>query len=144
MSRRDSLAFGLITLGFVAGLALTGLGLLRTFQAVRERAAGGTFEGIYQYAFETSAFYPGADACRPATWVTAFWLGAGPGSGFFERLNGMVRDAPPEWRYADGVIVQARFTGSLSPPGQYGHLGQYAREVTVERLLDMSFPAACP
>lgn len=132
-----------LTALLLAGLILTGFGLYRTLVATEPPAGEAAFEGVYQYAFETSAFFPRAEACKPDTWATAYWLGAEADAGFFERLQTLVQQAPPRWRYLDGAIVQVRFVGTLSPPGEYGHLGHYPREVIVTKLLDMSFPAAC-
>jgi hypothetical protein len=38
-------------------------------------------------------------------------------------------DTSPEGRI--GGTIYAEFTGELSPPGRYGHLGAYSRQVVV-------------
>jgi hypothetical protein len=99
-----------------------------------------TFEGRYFWAFEASVFYPGESECT--TGIPAYWLGAESGSGFFERLDALAVNVPNA--KVSGVRAHVRFTGRLSPPGQYGHLGAYEREVTVVHLIDMQSAEPCP
>jgi hypothetical protein len=121
-------------------LALLTLVLTLELGACSGAGGGQTFEGRYESSFEVSAFYPGDTGCRPG--AEAYWLGADSGSGFFERYDAL--------RSGQGVAgfapfaVQTHFVGRLSPPGSYGHLGLYAREITVERLIEMQPAQPCP
>jgi hypothetical protein len=102
------------------------------------------FEGLYAVHFELSSFVPIGQGC-PGYGI-GYWLQAEPASEFFKRYEVLRLQAgthtPPQDSLA-GVIVRVRFIGRLSPPGQYG-LDQYSREVTVEKLLDMTVDNSCP
>ena len=87
-------------------------------------------EGVFETGFEHSAFYPETrcpgDGAR-------YWVMWTPESRFGERIveeTGREPFAEPH-TVAFRVAVRAE----RSPPGSYGHLGAYQREVTVHELL---------
>jgi hypothetical protein len=100
---------------------------------------GRLFEGYYETGFEISAFYPGK-AC-PAD-GEQYWLVAAEGSGFSERLGELMKDPPASGPPISG-LYRVKFLGAVSDVGQYGHLGAYTREVTVNKLQEME-RGRCP
>lgn len=97
------------------------------------------FEGLYISSFETSAFIPSGQGC-PGDASESYWLSAADPS-FFERYNALASQTGSPLR---GTVVRVRFIGRLSEPGSYGHLGAYPREITVEKLLEMTLDNSCP
>jgi hypothetical protein len=85
-------------------------------------------------------FVPEGVGC-PGDAAEAYWLAAEDPS-FFEKYNTLATQAGGT--PLDGKIVRVRFTGRLSEPGSYGHLGAYPREITVDKLLDMTLDESCP
>jgi hypothetical protein len=81
------------------------------------------YSGVWDWHFETSAFTPdGGEG--------PYWL-SGDGA-VWDRLNAPFNEtgAGP-WGRAH-LIVE----GTLSPPGRYGHLGAYTRELRVTRVIE--------
>jgi hypothetical protein len=71
----------------------------------------GGFSGTYGYGFEQSDFTPSGTNER-------WWLaGAVPC-----KQDGKAANSSP--------VLYLEFKAHLTPPGRYGHLGQYSREVT--------------
>jgi hypothetical protein len=101
-----------------------------------QEAESEEFEGVYVTAFEASEFYNGLHCPENIPW----WLDAEPDSGFFERLNEL---SPPPAEGREVRFFRVRFTGRLSPPGRYGHLGYLPYLVTVEHLLDAAPAPEC-
>lgn len=92
------------------------------------------FEGLFGNAFEVSAFVEGTGGCPgrdQAWWLKrnrAFreWYAALTA----EHVSGQPYEQTP-------YVVYTRFVGWISPPGSYGHLGLYEREIVVSELIDM-------
>ena len=92
-------------------------------------------EGGFVSGFETSAFYPcGSDE---QWWVVA-------DSAAWAELHA------PSARIDSGgyrtVTAFVRVRGRVSPPGEYGHVGAYDRELEVSEVLEVRAPgtAECP
>lgn len=96
----------------------------------------GEFEGTYSNGFEVSAFVPceGVSPAGPG-YVPAYWLSGT--TEFYEQYTALVQSSGHD--PATGYLsVYVRFKGELSPPGSYGHLSAYEREITVTELLEMT------
>jgi len=78
----------------------------------------GTFRGYYTKGSEVSVFSPCGR--RELWWVT----------GHSEPLLAAVTSP----RGLVGGTIYTEFTGELSPPGSFGHLGAYRRQVTVQHM----------
>ncbi len=83
------------------------------------------FEGTYTLGPEVSAFVPAGGSTR-------YWLAWAPGSGFIEAFRAQGFDTVG--------TVQATFQGTLETGAKdgYGHMGQYAGQVTVIKLERMT------
>ena len=138
-----------LALGLAAGaLLVCGLGLAALIRLARTTAAptaitGQVYEGHYTGGFEISSFVPCGSADSPG-YGGGWWLSAVPESDFQRRYSSLAAGtaAPGEL-----FVVYVRFVGDLSPEGPggqgYGHVGAYARAVTVTELLEMRSPG-CP
>lgn len=97
------------------------------------------FEGYYASGFEVSSFVP-CGMSQDASYGIGYWLNGT--SDFYERYTTLVQSSGHD--PATGYFsVYVRFTGELSPPGHYGHLGAYEREITVTELLEISLDGLC-
>jgi hypothetical protein len=134
---------GAVVLGFCGACVCLGV-VAYGFFALAESTVtrGGEFRGYYTSGFEVSSFVPCDDAGTGGPgYGEGWWLSSQPESGFYERYNQLSGDVnPPPGGY---VTVFTVFRGTLSGPGSYGHLGAYAREVTVEEVLEMSLEGTC-
>jgi hypothetical protein len=103
------------------------------------RVNSGEFEGFYTSGFEVASFIPGEMIGDPNQGV-GYWVNGTPE--LYEQYTALVqsRGSDPISGY---IPVYVRFKGELSPPGNYGHLGAYEREVTVTELLEMSLDGEC-
>ncbi|WP_420456050.1 hypothetical protein [Rubrivirga sp.] len=100
---------------------------------VTERAEprAGTFRGVFEAGFETSAFRP---CDRPGeTW----WLLSD--EAFFDQFDAIRQREAPDGGRGLRLFVEATVVGTLSDAGQFGHLGQYARQLTVTETRDMVY-----
>jgi hypothetical protein len=96
------------------------------------------YAGIYGAGFEVSSFVTGTLLCPG--YAVGWWLW--PDKAFVDRFEALY---PPEADPPnDYQRVYTRFRGALTPPGHYGHLGSYARQVTVVELLEMVRIDHCP
>ena len=107
--------------------------------AREDGAPGGEIEGHYVAGEEVSSFVPCGMAADP-DYGNGYWLTHSEEVGrryraFVDRLSSARGTVYPK--------VYVRFRGKLSPPGHYGHLNAYEREVTVTELLDMSLDKKC-
>lgn len=87
------------------------------------------FAGRYESGFETSAFHPCGS--EEQWWVTA-------DSAAWARLH-----EPPARVDSVGyleAVAFVRLRGRRSPPGEYGHVGAYDRELTVTEVLEVRPP----
>ena len=97
----------------------------------------GEFAGHYTSGFEVASFAPCAGSGPSGPW----WLNAAPEIRFYEQYSALLGGTPqPPGAYAS---VFLRFRGTLSPPGDYGHLGAYEREVMVVEVVEMSVEGEC-
>jgi hypothetical protein len=116
----------------VSVLAVAAVGLGWWFWRRRRRGSR-TFEGTFRFGWEVSSFVPGPPGNdRPRYWVA--WT---PESRFMEKFREQGYD--PNWSPGYGT-VRTKFVGTLEDGASngYGHLGQYAGQVTVERVISMS------
>jgi len=97
----------------------------------------GTFEGLYLQGFEVSAFTV-CGAGAPSS-STGYWLAGN--AEFNDRYNAL---ATTRGSNAFGPTVYAKFSGTLSDRGRFGHLGAYSREITVKQLVTMEVRDTCP
>jgi hypothetical protein len=81
------------------------------------------FTGVYALAFEMQAFT--ADG-RGETW----WATLEP-----KAQAEMKAALPPTQGPRFGSRIRAEVEGTLSEPGQYGHLGAYPRHLTITHVL---------
>jgi hypothetical protein len=101
----------------------------------------GEFSGYYTSGFEVSSFVPCGNPTAEPGYGVGYWLSSEPEAGFYEQYSEIsAQVSPPPGGY---VTVFTRFRGRLSPPGSYGHLGAYSREVTVVEVLEMSVEGTC-
>lgn len=123
-ARARDRALAVLLAALVAGLLAAGCGSRADLHA-----------GRYESGFETSAFYPcGSDE---QWWVTA-------DSAAWARLH-----APPARIDSAGyleAVAFVRLRGRVSPPGEYGHVGAYDRELRVSEVLEVRAPeeGECP
>jgi len=103
-------------------------------------AESGEFEGYYASGFEVSSFVP-CGMSEDASYGTGYWL-TGTAE-FNDQYRALVQSSGHD-PISGYQPVFVRFSGELSPPGSYGHLGVYEREVTVIELLEMSLDGQCP
>ncbi len=96
------------------------------------------YEGLYGSSFEVSSFVTGTLRCPQ--YGAGWWLGAN--EAFWKRYEEIYPDAGRS--VTDTLKVYTRFRGVLSPPGNYGHLGQYRHAIRVIELLDMVKVTRCP
>lgn len=84
------------------------------------------YTGLYAEGLETMTFtIDGSEE---------HWVATGDG------IYALQNSSPREYS-ADGMrvpfSVRARVVGVLSPPGQYGHLGMFRREISISRLVEV-------
>ncbi len=84
---------------------------------------GRSYSGVYVYGFETEAFYSyeGGDP---------YWVSADADA--YTALQAPIPQAVDPQAGARVIVV---VQGVLSPPGLYGHLGAYTRELHVTRVV---------
>jgi len=97
-----------------------------------------TLQGIYLMAFERSDFYPNVEVCPPSG--TRYWLDPASIPNLRAQLATLTVDQAHALAYQ---AVYLRFVGDISNRGQYGHLGQYWREVQVKRILEIKKIDSC-
>jgi hypothetical protein len=97
----------------------------------------GEFAGHYISGFEVSSFVPCGNY-EIGNASGAWWLGATPEAGFYDQYQDVI--GPDAGEYVTVFVV---WRGTVSGPGQYGHLGGYIREATVEEVIEMSLDGTC-
>jgi hypothetical protein len=109
-----------------------------TPSATPEPDDGEILEGVFETGFEHSGFYKNA-VCPEGS--GAYWVSWTPDSMFAERLE----DESGVHPFSEPGTLAFRVTmhGQVSPRGEYGHLGQYPREVTVFELIDAELASGC-
>ena len=117
-----------------------------TFSACTRRTAeygrshaNARFRDVVQFRFEATNF----TACGSSE---LWWLSiADPNDPAWLHVDAIYDDscAEPTDRYCGLIYIEA--DGSLSAPGNHGHLGMYARELLVSRVLfaSLAIPPTC-
>ena len=104
---------------------------------LRSTEEGVAYRGVFESGFETSAFLP---CDQPGT---HWWLEGD--QDFADRFDAIYQQhAPHDAGRGLRLIVEATVVGELTDEGQYGHLGQYTRRLTVTDTRDMVFLAVNP
>ncbi len=81
--------------------------------------------------FEIASFVPcGSDGSAN------YWLNADPSVELYAAYHAAVGE--------DYTPAYLHFTGRLSPPGEYGHLGAYTHAVTVTQIIELNATSVCP
>ena len=99
-------------------------------------------EGVFEKGLEHSAFYPEVECPVGAERYWVSWL---PESRFDGRIEEQTGTAPFGGPFAEPDVRAFAVTirGELSQRGDFGHLGQYPREVTVHELIDAALLSGC-
>jgi Type III secretory pathway, component EscT len=84
------------------------------------------FEGIWESGFEHSDFFVSGNCDRPRYWLRG-------SEEFYGRIRAF--DSP--------TAVRVKFVGTTTRMGSYGHLGQYLREVQVEKIISVEPARPC-
>ncbi len=84
----------------------------------------GVFQGYYTKGFEVSSFTP--DGIEEE-----WWLDGSIG----KIVNQMIAPKNETSKIKSPAYIVVR--GKLSPPGNYGHLGHYNRELVVEEVIEV-------
>lgn len=96
------------------------------------------FEGFYTSSFEVSSFVP-CGMNEQSGYGSGYWLV--PTAEFQEKFRFTLSGAAGTYGSKDNPrlfnTVYVRFNGSLSPKGNYGHLGAYTNEVNVIQVIEM-------
>ncbi|MEZ5996260.1 MAG: hypothetical protein R3C25_10955 [Hyphomonadaceae bacterium] len=98
------------------------LGLALAACATDDQAMPTRYEGTWAFHFETSSFV--ADGGGDPAWLVAE-------GDVWRQLTAPLAVAGGPWGSAH-IVVE----GALSPPGHYGHLGAYTRELRVTRVIE--------
>jgi hypothetical protein len=108
------------------------------FQGPTLGSTTGEFRGHYTSGFEVASFVPCSDS-QIGNDAGPWWMGSTAESGFYDQyLDVIGGPSAPEY-----VTVFVVWRGAVSPPGEYGHLGAYTREATVQEVIEMSLDGAC-
>lgn len=99
------------------------MGLVLSACATSAPAVPQRFSGTWTFQFETSAFQLDNGGDR-------YWL-SGEGAVWNEIIAPINGSGRGPWG-REHLVVE----GYLSPPGQYGHLGAYTRELRVTRVIE--------
>jgi hypothetical protein len=96
------------------------------------------FEGFYTSSFEVSSFVK-CGMNSQSGYGQGYWLVST--TEFQEKFRRTLSGAAGTYGPKDNPrvfdTVYVRFTGTLSPKGNYGHLGAYSNEVTVIKVIEM-------
>lgn len=121
----------------VAVASVAGYALLRRSLSPPEQPVELT--GHMVIGFEIASFVP----CQPLDppdeppgYGQGYWLSADPGVELYDAYHAAVGE--------DYLPAYIHLTGRLSPPGQYGHLGAYTRELTITEILEINATGVCP
>ncbi len=88
------------------------------------------YTGVYSEGMETMTFQADGEA--------QVWSVTGPAVGALQSA------APARQNPWDGFQIRAIVKGDLSPPGRYGHLGMYQREITITEVVLAPAPERGP
>ena len=98
------------------------------------------FKGYYASGEEISSFIPCGMDDKPG-YGHGYWL-EGPND-FHEQYRTLIFDNGAQFLTGDQAVYVV-FEGELSPEGTYGHVGAYARKITVTKRIEMSLDGKCP
>ena len=102
-----------------------------------------TLEGVFETSFEHSAFYPQdvllENGCPQG--ADRYWVAWTEDSNFAERVED--ESGVPPFAGTEVLAFRIELRGELSEPGEYGHLGQYPRELTVHEVVAASQLTGC-
>lgn len=111
--------------------------------ACGQEAASFRGPGHYVTGFETSEFVP----CAPEHANERWWL-AGDSAVYPALQDAAYGAVPADERKGRTGRAFVRLRGRITPPGRYGHMGAYEREIEVAEVLDArpdpAGTAACP
>ena len=113
---------------------LAGLMALALSACVNAAPGPDTFTGVWNWGFETSSFTTTRGA-------GPYWLVATGDTQ--QQLTAPLHPAGSPWGSPWGrvaIVVE----GTLSPPGHYGQMGAYSRQLTVTRVIDAQLLAVSP
>ena len=89
-----------------------------------------TYTGVYAEGTEVMTFQADGE--------TQTWSVTGPA------VAALQNAAPPRPNPWDGFQIRAIVRGHLSPPGRYGHLGMFRREITITEVVLAPAPERTP
>jgi len=84
--------------------------------------------------FEVASFVPCGTGDAPGD-SQGYWLSADPGVQLYEAYLAAVGE-----EYTPAYL---HVLGRLSPPGEYGHLGGYTRELTITEIIALNVTGVC-
>lgn len=97
-----------------------------------------TFRGRYVAGFELNSFFPYWRSCDE--WGDLITVDFPDGSDVMTRIDEV---SGPFISRMHSQHVDLVLRGWLSPPGHYGHLGKYDRELIVSEVLDVKKAPKC-
>ncbi len=107
---------------FCVGIGVLAVWLLFQIRGSHSR----TYEGIWERGFEHSDFFYNGNCDRPR-----YWLVQTPE--VLRRVNML----------GSPMAVRLKFVGTTTSIGEYGHLGQYLREIHVEQIISAEPTQSC-
>jgi len=116
--------------GVVVGLVACGLGSGCAERSPVQSIRSLEVEGTYAAGFEYSEFRPSAQQYQGQRW----WLQ--PNADLAKRY-GESRPKTEAPSIGRGPAVRVRVRGRLIGPGQYGHLGRWKYQFSVDEVLEM-------
>lgn len=104
---------------------------------VKSTGGAGVYRGVFESSFETSAFTP---CDQPGE---QWWVGT-TDPDFSEQFDILYQQHKGDGGRGLRLLVETTVVGELTDEGEYGHLGQYSRRLTVTDTREMVFLAANP
>lgn len=107
-------------------------------RAAETPASAQLLEGVFETGFEHSGFY--LDTACP-TGASPYWVSWVPELDFAQRIIEETGEDP----FAEPSVAVFRLSvrGEVSAPGEYGHLGQYSRELVVHEVVSAEVASGC-
>ncbi len=107
---------------FFVGIGIVGVALFFQIRGSRSRA----YDGLWERGFEHSDFFYSGNCNRPRYWLI-------PTTEVDAKLDTL----------GNPTAVRLKFIGTTTSIGEYGHLGQYLREIRVERVISVEPAEPC-